>query len=651
MKGHWVRCSVVLSIGVWSVGCVAAKSVVQADCSGGGSLAATAQCFHLSKDVKVRYDLLSKASQGAVDFETWRGMRSEGQAHDDQVIHSEDCRTDEVLGIRPIQSGEANETIRLVELKRSCVRGARRCTIREARVWREEPEGWRRVTFPKLAQRAGELWNEQRHQEVAPVVESWLKRSPYSMAAHRMKGWALMLEHDNPEERTKHVGAMISLNPRDSQTHLLAATVASSFEAGSQAVAQMNTDDCFRGLAVRNVLRLAKSPKQAMSFIDQINPEGDQFLTTRLSIYVRLGEKERARKLAESAPFQANFQRMKKDKDQGSRRFFGLRIGKQLTKIGLAELAQPWFAMAGVEAPKPRAPGDCEPSIHNDKIKPPQEGLHTAYDMQCRITSRGKYQAGKREGLWVFNHFMSDVKKEEGHYAAGERQGAWKEFNDEGKLEAELNYQNGRKHGSVVMWLDFEAKMKRAEGAYHQGKPHGPWRYYDKDGSTDIGSYENGEKRGQWTKKSKDGIVLRDGKYLAGQPHGDWVYRGSDGTEKSGRYEAGSQVGLWETKTPTGQLLQKILFDPKTKKGRMEEWYADGQRRSVGEVVELKKDGLWKAWFPDGKPQYEGHFKVGKQVGLWKVWFENGQKKAVFNFDEGQGQCWTEEGTEKPCTN
>lgn len=660
----------------FSTGCASGPSTPQADCSGKGDLAATARCFHRSSDAKLRYGLLSKASQEAVDFKTWQGLRSQGHVHDDEVIASEDCRTEALLGIRSVAGGPGAETTRLVELRRSCLREGRRCRVRESRVWQQQPEGWRRVTFPSFAQEAGTHWNERRQQTLLPVVAAWLQASPYSMAAHRFKAWALLRERGSAAAITEHVAAMARLNPVDSQTQLIAATHTNDFETGSAVVQEMAEDDCYRGLAVRTILRHQKDPKLAIGFLDQIDPQAAHFLISRLGLYLATEQTERAKALAQSQPFHALFTWLEKDKDQGSRRFLGMRIGKQLTRLGLTELAAPWLALAGAKVVKqPPNSDECRPSIKNDEIKPPENGLHTAYDMQCRVTSKGHYKAGQREGLWYFNHFMSAVKEEEGHYKAGQKQGLWTEFNSEGKVETQLHYKDDKKQGVAVTWFDFEAKKKRAEGAYEQGKRHGPWAFFGKDGGAERGRYDAGERVGTWMQKSSNGKVLQKGAYEAGKPHGDWVYRGEDGSVKRGRYEAGVQVGLWETKGSQGQLLQKMQVDPKSKEGRMEEWYPDGQRRATGGLIGAQKNGLWKAWFadgkpqyegrfqqgkqvgpwkgwfPDGKPEFEGRFEAGKQVGLWKVWFANGQRKAVFNVDTKEGQCWIEDGTERPCSN
>ena len=64
------------------------------------------------------------------------------------------------------------------------------------------------------------------------------------------------------------------------------------------------------------------------------------------------------------------------------------------------------------------------------------------------------------------------------------------------------------------------------------------------------------------------------------------------------------------------------------------EYYDDGQLKSVGNIVNGVKEGLWKEYYEYGPIKSYGNFSNGEKNGEWKEYHENGQLKSIGNFTE-----------------
>ena len=85
--------------------------------------------------------------------------------------------------------------------------------------------------------------------------------------------------------------------------------------------------------------------------------------------------------------------------------------------------------------------------------------------------------------------------------------------------------------------------------------------------------------------------------------------------------------------------------------GRVEDFYSNGQRKSVIQVKEGKKHGAFEQWHKNGQMMSEEHFKNGKLHGASKVLYKNGQVAAEAHFKNGElnglEKKWYENGMKK----
>ena len=69
------------------------------------------------------------------------------------------------------------------------------------------------------------------------------------------------------------------------------------------------------------------------------------------------------------------------------------------------------------------------------------------------------------------------------------------------------------------------------------------------------------------------------------------------------------------------------------------EYYDNGQKKSEGNEINGKKDGLWTEWhdngekrrFSPGQKKSEINYKNGEREGFVTWWYENGQQESEGN--------------------
>ena len=63
--------------------------------------------------------------------------------------------------------------------------------------------------------------------------------------------------------------------------------------------------------------------------------------------------------------------------------------------------------------------------------------------------------------------------------------------------------------------------------------------------------------------------------------------------------------------------------------------YKNGNKKSNGELIKGKKNGLWKYWFENGNIKSEENYINGQPDGERILWYENNKLKLKCNFKKG----------------
>jgi len=131
---------------------------------------------------------------------------------------------------------------------------------------------------------------------------------------------------------------------------------------------------------------------------------------------------------------------------------------------------------------------------------------------------QGLYVAGKKEGPWrdERDRGVSFV-----NYLNGLRDGLEKSYDSRGKLESEITYSKGKRHGLAIFYEYSEV----TKGFYQDGKKSGRWeifrpintRPYLKFGRlVEVQNYANSKKNGVWEKYNVNGKVTEKTTYSDG---------------------------------------------------------------------------------------------------------------------------------------
>ena len=82
-----------------------------------------------------------------------------------------------------------------------------------------------------------------------------------------------------------------------------------------------------------------------------------------------------------------------------------------------------------------------------------------------------------------------------------------------------------------------------------------------------------------------------------------------------------------------GIYYDKISNKPQT--GEAFSNYNDQRKKSNGNLLDGKKDGLWTEWFRDGQIRSREIYENGQANGIWEQWHENGQMILRASFKNG----------------
>jgi antitoxin component YwqK of YwqJK toxin-antitoxin module len=135
----------------------------------------------------------------------------------------------------------------------------------------------------------------------------------------------------------------------------------------------------------------------------------------------------------------------------------------------------------------------CAPGIHYFKTKEAAEswwlrhnlykieGLYRTWYENGQLESEANYKDGKKDGLYRWWHCDSSGKlKEESNYKDGKWNGSCKWWHENGALEIESNYKDGRKDGLYRWWTD--NIQLQVEDNYKDGERYGLQKWRDKNG-------------------------------------------------------------------------------------------------------------------------------------------------------------------------
>lgn len=320
------------------------------------------------------------------------------------------------------------------------------------------------------------------------------------------------------------------------------------------------------------------------------------------------------------------------------------------------------------------------------------DGIWRSYYSSGQLKSIGKKELGKSDSLWKFftedgrlnwtYQYANDKKNGcatkydslgnveiETYYVDDVKQGEEQWFFPDGKVKKQLTFEDGKEEGPalefneegiVVVEEEYQNGYLRKKETFNQfdkdGNKTGKWRTYFPNGQiASETNYKAGKKDGIAIEYDKNGKLVgineMSGDSVASAPGGVVIidlykeYHPNGKVKLMGGLNKGMKSGIFREYDLEGNMINAYVYirDTLVSEGMIEsggiftgEWktyYPDGKVKSQGTYVEGKKDGKWVYYYPDGKKEQEGKFKNNVLSGQWLWYYHNGQlkKEEYFN--------------------
>ena len=201
-------------------------------------------------------------------------------------------------------------------------------------------------------------------------------------------------------------------------------------------------------------------------------------------------------------------------------------------------------------------------------------------------------------------------------------------LHDNGQLDMEVYYKNGKEHGSDRCW--FKNGKLNWEFTSIDGKLDGTYKVWYENGQLKLEKkYILGKVDGASKEWYENGQIESDYNYLNGKRIGWQKYYSKTGLTlgicflKDGN---GHLIFYHEN----GEIFQDILYEDGLKNGVAKNWYDNGQLSTEVEYYNDVINGYSVSYYDNGVMSYKENYIVGVYIS---------------------GQCWDSEGVEYVCGN
>lgn len=266
------------------------------------------------------------------------------------------------------------------------------------------------------------------------------------------------------------------------------------------------------------------------------------------------------------------------------------------------------------------------------------------WDQVGQLRAAGEYNQGRRQGTWTqwlgredapllseapFNNFQAPFTSH-AEFKQGQLHGTWMIFDAAQRQCAEIQLQDGTRHGQATLWQRTGKIYYQAE--FDHGAVVGELHQTDTTGKLQlVGDFLDGCR--VFTRVSKDSAErkLAEASFLGP------------------RTEVIRQDDFWHMKlaevSPRGEERQH---------GPHCTWYPSGQQRHIAQFEENQLSGPARWWHANGQPATTGHYLAGQAAGRWTWWHENGLKAAHVTFSAGapagEVLAWDSNGRRLPAS-
>ena len=180
-----------------------------------------------------------------------------------------------------------------------------------------------------------------------------------------------------------------------------------------------------------------------------------------------------------------------------------------------------------------------------------QQGLVTTFDEQGRLESETLYRDGKRHGR--ARRYIDGELNTVTHYENDQRHGVHVEY-VQGKVWRIEDYRHDRLDGLTEQYSVGMQPALTSRGHYRHGKPHGWFRRYEAGATVSEIHYVDGKKDGpeRYWHHQAAGLLREIAHFRDGEPVGEQIVK---------RYDVDSQVTVKTVFDSDNNLLAKIEYD------------------------------------------------------------------------------------------
>ena len=237
---------------------------------------------------------------------------------------------------------------------------------------------------------------------------------------------------------------------------------------------------------------------------------------------------------------------------------------------------------------------------------------------------------GELSGSWI-KWYANGKKSEEGVYKYDKKGGLWTGWYENGQKRYHSKYIDGKPDGTHAEY-DHEGRLV-ANIEYNEGNIISEYHVvHDEDGLTEYYK-KDGVLNGKWTRWYPSGEKAEEGLYEQGKRSGVWKgWFKSKKKRYSAFYESGKRSGTYSEWNVKGKKTKEIDYKDGV---RIKEYLVIKDGKGYMEINKLygKLDGSWVKWYTDGKKEEEGEYKDGIKIGTWSRYSISGAVIEEWNFD------------------
>jgi len=266
-----------------------------------------------------------------------------------------------------------------------------------------------------------------------------------------------------------------------------------------------------------------------------------------------------------------------------------------------------------------------------------------------KIKSEKQYIGGVSNGIETYFH-ANEQKKSSTNKIIGKVFGKAEHYNENGKIEATMEYVNDKQYGKMIT-ID---ESERAEFNYFNGQLYDTVKYYNNENKlTTSVPYMEDERHGLASYYNEDGELAYQLLYYNGviieciSPKNNeripiennkkiitYYTNGTKSAEMS--FLNGYRNGEFTMYYFNGKLLRKYTYEVGHYNGIWQEYYNNGTLKEEINYTYGGYDGIVKTYYPNGKLKEESFYVMGKKHGEQKQYNQQGTliKKTMYYYDE-----------------